>query len=423
MKTKLNSENIWVYADWDGMEIPVLMGVLKVAHSKGKELFSFEYAEKWLEDRSRFQIDPELQLYSGLQYPGDEKRNFGIFLDSCPDRWGRILMQRRESAIAKLEQRPKQQLFERDYLLGVYDQQRLGALRFKKEKDGEFLSNEKIMAAPPWAALRELEEISLRLEEEEAQDNPEYLNWLSMLIAPGSSLGGASPKASIIDPDEHLWIAKFPGKNDHFNVGAWEYVVYCLAINAGINMSESQARKFTTRHHTFLTKRFDRTATGTRLHFASALTLLGYSDGVNNTDGVSYLELAEFISENGANVDTDLHQLFRRIVFNICVSNTDDHLRNHGFILSNSGWNLSPAYDINPNPFGRGLTLNITETSNELDLDLVMEIFPFFRLKETEAKSIINEVKSSVINWKKIAREVGVLRGEVEEMKGVFEKI
>ena len=123
MKTKLNSENIQVYADWDGMEIPVLMGVLKVAHSKGKELFSFEYAEKWLEDRSRFQIDPELQLYSGLQYPGDEKRNFGIFLDSCPDRWGRILMQRREAAIAKLEQRPKQQLFERDYLLGVYDQQ------------------------------------------------------------------------------------------------------------------------------------------------------------------------------------------------------------------------------------------------------------------------------------------------------------
>lgn len=133
------------------------------------------------------------------------------------------------------------------------------------------------------------------------------------------------------------------------------------------------------------------------------------------------VKLAEFISENGANVDVDLHQLFRRIVFNICVSNTDDHLRNHGFILSNSGWNLSPAYDINPNPFGRGLTLNITETSNDLDLDLVMEIYPFFRLKEMEAKRIINEVKSSVINWKKIAREVGVLRGEVEEMRGVFE--
>ena len=217
MKTKLNSENIWVYADWDGMESPVLMGVLKVAHSKGRELFSFEYAEKWLEDRSKFQIDPELQLYSGLQYPGDEKQNFGIFLDSCPDRWGRILMQRREAALAKLEQRPKQQLFERDYLLGVYDQQRLGALRFKKEKDDEFLSNEKIMAAPPWAALRELEEISLRLEEEEAQDNPEYLNWLSMLIAPGSSLGGARPKASIIDPDEHLWIAKFQPEFDKIN--------------------------------------------------------------------------------------------------------------------------------------------------------------------------------------------------------------
>lgn len=421
MKTKQKSEHVWVYADWDGMAIPVLMGILKVNYSKGKELFSFEYDEKWLEDRSNFQIDPELQLYSGLQYPGKEKPNFGIFLDSCPDRWGRVLMQRRAAAIARLEQQPKQQLFELDYLLGVYDQQRLGALRFKKEKDGEFLSNEKIMAAPPWAALRELEEISLRLEEEEALDNPDYLNWLSMLIAPGSSLGGARPKASVIDPNEHLWIAKFPGKNDRFNVGAWEYVVYRLAIDAGINLSESQSRKFTTRHHTFLTKRFDRTATGTRLHFASAMTLLGYSDGVNSSDGVSYLELAAFISENGAHVESDLHQLFRRIVFNICVSNTDDHLRNHGFILSNNGWRLSPAYDINPNPMGRGLTLNITETSNLLAIDLVMEIYPYFRLKETEAKRIIQEVKGSIINWKKIAKQVGILNAEIDEMSGAFE--
>ncbi len=414
---------IYVYADWKEVGGPLPMGILSSELSRGKEIFSFEYDKSWLSSKFVQTLDSDLQLYSGSQYLNDEnKSNFGLFLDSSPDRWGRVLMQRREAAVARLQDRKRNTLFETDYLLGVYDGHRLGGLRFKLDPDGTFLSDDERQASPPWTSIRELEQISLRLEEEDAIDNPEYLQWLNMLVNPGSSLGGARPKASVLDPDNHLWIAKFPSKNDSGNIGAWEMVTYELAIAAGIHMEECQARKFSSDHHIFLTKRFDRTNDGQRIHFTSAMTQLGYTDGTDASAGASYLELVEFISKNGANVADDLEELWRRIVFNICVSNTDDHLRNHGFILTNEGWRLSPAYDINPVETGTGLKLNVSEDDNALELALAMEVHPFFRLDEPKAKAIIEEVTKAVAKWPEVANKYGISRAEQELKAPAFDQ-
>lgn len=409
-----NKKSIKIYAHWLDMKYPMLMGILHSDRLRGKELFSFEYDGTWLKYGPAQLLDPSLQLYSGLHYLNENKDNFGIFLDSSPDRWGRILMRRREAALARINEREEKKLFETDYLLGVFDEHRMGALRFKLDENGPFLNDNREMASPPWTSLRELEQISLRLEEDDVNEDPEYLKWLSMLIAPGASLGGARPKASIIDNDGRLWIAKFPSRNDQGDIGGWEMVTYELGIMSGITMAESKAQKFSSDYYTFLTKRFDRNAQGQRVHFASAMTMLGYADGQDHSDGASYLELVEFIQSNGANVDGDLEQLWRRIVFSICVSNTDDHLRNHGFLLTNRGWILSPAYDINPVETGTGLKLNISDEDNSLDLDLAMDVSEYFRLTEKRANEIIEEVLGAVRNWKKIAIKYGISRVEQE---------
>jgi serine/threonine-protein kinase HipA len=382
------------------------MGYLQSELLRGKEIFSFEYDSSWLESGHAQSLDPFLQLFGGKQYPGTgNQQNFGIFLDSSPDRWGRMLMKRREAAISRKEKRPPQNLFETDFLLGVFDKNRLGGLRFKLEPKGPFLSDNLEMASPPWASIRTLEEISLQLEQEDAIEHPDYLRWLNVLMAPGSSLGGARPKASVVDENDHLWIAKFPGKNDQSDIGGWEMVTYELALAAGVKMSQSKAQKFSTSHHTFLSKRFDRDTNGQRFHYASAMTLLGHNDGEAFGEGVSYLELVEFIISQGANVDEDLEQLWRRIIFNICVSNVDDHLRNHGFLLTPKGWILSPAFDINPVETGMGLKLNISENDNSLSIELGLEVAPFFRINNKKANEIINEVKKAVRNWEKVAQK------------------
>ncbi len=413
MAKQVNKHSISVYAHWQGMDEPFLMGVLNSDRLKGKEIFSFEYDKDWLQSGPSQLLDPNLQLYSGPHYLNEKQENFGMFLDSSPDRWGRILMRRREAAMARSEGRVEQKLFETDYLLGVYDGHRMGGLRFKLN-DGPFLNDNRKLASPPWTSLRELEQISLRLEEDDVIEDPEYLKWLNMLIAPGTSLGGARPKASVVDNDDSLWIAKFPSRNDQGDIGGWEIVAYELAIAAGINMAGSRAQKFSSDNYTFLTKRFDRTDIGERIHFASAMTMLGYKDGQDHTDGASYLELVEFIQNHGANVDQDLEELWRRIVFSICITNTDDHLRNHGFILTEGGWLLSPAYDINPVETGTGLKLNISDEDNSLNLDLAIEVCEFFRLSVDRANEIADEVKTAVRNWEKVATKYGISRGEQE---------
>ena len=415
-----NSKNILVYADWEDLESPRFIGTLFSSYSRGKEIFSFAYDQQWLQSSFAQKIDPELWLYPGIQYLRDEKSNFGVFLDSSPDRWGRVLMDRRESIVARMENRPYRNLNESDYLLGVFDEQRMGALRFKESETEKFLNDNRNFATPPWTSIRELEQASCQLENDLMDDDAEMLKWLHMLLAPGSSLGGARPKAGVKNVDGTLWIAKFPSKNDQYDVGAWEMTIHELARMAGLNVAQAMAKPFYGTHHTFLTKRFDRTATGQRLHFASAMTLLGYADGVSFQEGASYLELAEFIIREGANVNPDLEELFRRIIFFVCVSNTDDHLRNHGFLLTKTGWTLSPAYDMNPNPNGAGLKLNISTHDNSLDLGLTLEVAPFFRLTHEQASVIIQNMVNVVSKWKEIAAKYKISRNEQDRMSAAF---
>lgn len=326
-------------------------------------------------------------------------------------------MDRREAQRARAEKRTRRILLESDYLLGVFDGHRMGALRFKLDKEGAFLDDDQDLASPPWTKLRELEHASLQLEQDNAEDQKEYMKWLGMLIAPGGSLGGARPKASVVDEKGALWIAKFPSKRDETNVGAWEYVVHLLAKKAGIETAESQIKRFSGSYDTFLTKRFDRREEK-RIHFASAMTLLEKIDRAGD-DGSSYLELVEFLIRNGAQPDKDLEQLWRRIVFSICVSNVDDHLRNHGFILTKNGWALSPAYDMNASADGNGLKLNISDSDNAQDLALALEVAALFRLKNGAPEKIIKEVVGAVKQWRKVAEKF-VAAKEVSKMEHAF---
>ena len=416
--------SIEVIADWASLGGPTLMGRLTATPARGKEIFAFEYDAAWLASASCRQLDPALALYSGAQYPAKGRESFGVFLDSCPDRWGRVLMRRREAQLARAEGRAERHLLESDYLLGVHDGHRMGALRFRLE--GRFLDDNDELASPPWTSLGELEQASLALEREGVEDEPDYERWLRMLIAPGGSLGGARPKASVRDEHERLWIAKFPSRNDEEDIGAWEAVVHALAELAGIVVPTAALRRFGSSkrdahgHHTFLTRRFDRKDARERLHFASAMTLLERMDGQGADDGASYLELAELLIRLGSRTSADLQQLWRRVVFFICVSNTDDHLRNHGFMLEPTGWTLAPAYDMNPDPHGAGLKLNISENDNAQDIDLALSVAQVFRVKHARARDIVEEVASAVAQWRTVAKRHGLSRAAQARMRRAF---
>ena len=409
-------KTIFVYDDFS-MQNPTLMGILYVNSLKGGESYSFEYDREWLKKTSlKITLDPELMPYSGRQYPFG-KAIFGLFSDSSPDRWGRVLMNKRERILAGKEGRKPAKLYDSDYLLGVYDETRLGGIRFKTEPNGAFLSDDKETAAPPWASLRTLEEASRNFENE---DTALSEKWLNQLIRPGSSLGGARPKATVIDPNEQLWIAKFPSKNDENDSGAWEMITHDLAEICGLHVPEAKLEKFSNLGSTYLVKRFDRIL-NKRVHFASAMTLLGKTDGTSAADGTSYLDIAAFIKSYGAQPKRDLIELWKRIVFNMAVSNTDDHLRNHAFIFTENGWELSPLYDVNPIPYGDELSLNVDEEDNSINIDLAIEASVRFGISETDAttyaKNILSVVKE---NWEKRATALGLSRRLIEEMRPAF---
>lgn len=407
-----------VYADWQPMEAPLLIGQLAYSDSSRGGVFSFAYDKTFLTSTYRLQIDPILTLHSGELYNDEADKNFRAFLDSSPDRWGRILMQRRAAIEARKGIRATSRLNELDYLLGVHDSYRMGGIRFKRAGSNAFLDDNSEFTAPPMTSLRELEHAAMQIEKDDNIDSDEYYRWLKMLISPGSSLGGARPKACVTDEQGHLWIAKFPNLNDTHDVGAWEMVCYELALAAGVDMFPSEIRQFSSGHHTFLTKRFDREGEK-RLHFSSAMTQLQYYDG-EQSQGASYLEIAEFISNCGAQTEADLAQLWRRIVFNIAVSNTDDHLRNHGFLLTKNGWKLSPAYDLNPIVGKHGLHLNITDADNALDYQLAFDVKDFFRLSQTQATQIYDEVLIAVKQWQTVAKQLGISRAEQAMKKSAF---
>ncbi|MBL7712134.1 MAG: HipA domain-containing protein [Chitinophagaceae bacterium] len=411
-----NKFDIYVYAHWKGMSEPRLIGLLSAHFAKGKKAFSFEYDTAWIKSDQRQLLDPDIQFFSGPQFPGN-KENFGVFLDSMPDTWGRTLMKRRAVQQARALNEKAPALYDIDFLLGVYDESRMGALRFKTDPEGPFLDDSTEMPTPPWSSVRELQHAAECLEQEE--DNEAVKKWLTILMAPGSSLGGARPKANILDDEKAPWIAKFPSANDSIDKAAWEYLVYELAIQAGVIMSPCRIEKIAGKYHTFFTRRFDREK-GERIHFASAMTMTGNNEDTIRDRPASYLDIAEFISNYGVNIEENLHQLWRRIVFNIAVSNTDDHLRNHGFILSGEGWHLSPAYDINPSVDKDGLALNIDMDQNALDIELAKSVGDFFRLDEGQMNQIITEVSASVAAWEKIADQIGIPRSERELMRGAF---
>ena len=376
---------------------------------------SFAYDLAWLRSAHRFVLDPRLGLWEGEQHPPADVPAFGVFMDSAPDRWGRLLMERREAVVARREARPVRQLQEVDFLLGVNDETRTGALRFCTP-EGTFLANAP-MAAPPVTHLRELASIAWRIEEPGIELLPEYERWLAMLLAPGTSLGGARPKANFRPGDGSLWIAKFPAREDRYDVERWEYVLHCLAAAAGIDVPPATLEPLG-EYGTFCVQRFDRHA-GDRRMYASAMTLLERKDGDRDT---SYVELAEFLANHGAKgaVDADLAQLFRRVVFNVMAANRDDHLRNHGFLLTSTGWRLSPAFDVNPNPAKSEHALRLDEGSALPHLDLVLRTAPYYRLRTDDAVRIVNDVRVQVARWREVAAQVGVPAREIERMDNVI---
>ncbi|MCD8088646.1 MAG: type II toxin-antitoxin system HipA family toxin [Oscillospiraceae bacterium] len=408
---------IFVYENWR-YEEPTLLGTLRASFIRGQESFSFEYADEWLRsfDQS-YTLDPDLYLFRGRQYTPLDKRLFGLFADSCPDRWGRMLMKRKEASDARKEGRKPRRLTESDFLLGVYDASRMGALRFSLEEGAAFQSNEPAFAIPPWVSLRTLESASLAFEQDESGQEEK---WLRELLIPGSSLGGARPKASVLAADGSLWIAKFPSRHDEWNTGAWEKVAHDLAGMCGLNVPDARLETFSKSGGTFLVKRFDRSG-GRRIHFASAMTLLGRTDGASGEDGSSYLDLASFIRSSSADPESDLVELWKRIVFSMAVSNTDDHLRNHGFLLTKSGWRLSPMFDVNPVPEGNNLSLNVSELDSAIDLGLAVETAPYYGISEADARKMAEDICATVRdNWQLLAARNGLGRSAIEYMRPAF---
>lgn len=415
----IEQKKIYVYEHFSG-EAPQLLGTLFVDHVRGKESYSFEYETDWLK-KSKYAIslDPDLQMFAGRQYLLGDKDIFGIFADSSPDRWGRVLMTRRERIIADQEARKPRKLLNSDFLLGVYDETRMGAIRFKTDKDGPFLSDDDKTPTPPWTSLRTLEEAARQFENDESGLEQQ---WVKQLIKPGSSLGGARPKATVRDTEGNLWIAKFPSKHDEFNVGAWEKVVHDLAKMCGLNVPESRLTSFSKYGSTFLVKRFDRDG-DRRIHFASAMTMLGKQDGASAADGTGYLDIVSFIKSNGAQPKKDLVELWKRIVFSMAVSNTDDHLRNHGFILTKNGWCLSPMYDVNPIPEGYELSLCVNEDDPAISIALAIETASYFDISKKDAETMAKEIALTVRNnWEKTAEKYGFSRAAMQRMRPAFDE-
>lgn len=366
----------------------------------------FEYSEAWLRHPRAFEIDPEARLNGGPQYAAaGADQLFSVFQDSSPDRWGKLLMDRREAIEAREQGRRARNLRAWDYLVGVDDGARMGALRLADAETGAFVASHPL-AAPPTTALRELEAAAHKIERGRGA---EVDKWVRQLVAPGTTLGGARPKASFVDERGELWLAKFPSAEDRHDVGLWEFLAYELSAAAGIEMPEAKILALSSRGHTYAVKRFDR-AGAHRWMYASAQTLLG-----GHGEGASYLDLVQIIESQGARgrIAADLEQLFRRAVFNVLVGNRDDHLRNHGFLRETTGWRLSPAFDVNPNPDKDSHVLALDEHEPTPDTKLLLQNREFFRLGSDRAAQVLEEVRATVRSWETRARAAGIKRTEI----------
>ena len=400
------SDALEVWLDADLIDERCRVGTL--AHDRGTVRFAYDPA--WLQHPLSFALDPDLSLGEGVYYPKPEQGNFRIFDDSAPDRWGQMLMKRREALSAKDEGRAARTLYAWDFLVGVQDLTRQGALRFRRPGDDEFLADE-ALRGPPVATLRELETVAREITAKRIDDLDALRRWLAVLVASGASLGGARPKANFAEADASLWIAKFPARDDERDIGAWEWLTHGLAKQAGIDVPQAKLREFGGEFHTFCVRRFDRTA-GRRRFYASAMALLR-KDG---SEGTSYLELAEFLHHRGAkdHIASDLEQLFRRVAFNVAVGNRDDHLRNHGFILTTTGWRLAPAFDVNPNLDKAEHVLNLDETDNRPSLATVIETSEWYLPSKDRGTAIVAEIVAATRHWRYAATRAGISRADIE---------
>ncbi len=405
-------EKTYVYVDLGGTS--VLVGTLWSRARKGQESASFEYQKSWLENPKRFSLEPALMLGPGPYHTEEGKALFGALGDSAPDRWGRVLMRRAESRQAKLERRVPRTLREIDYLLLVDDEARQGALRFAKSEGGPFVREGGEARIPPLIDLPRLLAAAEHFEEDKETEEE-----IRLLLAPGSSLGGARPKASVRGTDGQLLIAKFPHKADETNAVLWEALALKLAAKAGINAAFWRVEQVS-KKPTLLLSRFDREGKR-RLPFLSAMSMLGAKDRETH----SYLELVDALRQHGAQVEKDLEQLWRRIVFYVLISNTDDHLRNLGFLYSgDAGWILAPAYDLNPVPVEvkpRVLTTNIDMDDGTASIELVLSVAEYFGLSSNRAKEVIAEVAKAAGTWRREASGLGIARTEIEKMSSAFD--
>lgn len=403
-----------VTVELDAAELggPVRLGRLRRVPSPSGAVVAFSYDEAWIARPHAFVIDPAHGLYPGDQYPRAGDGIAATFTDAAPDRWGRMLLERREAARAREEGRHRRRLGDWDFLLGVSDFSRMGALRFA-DADGRYLDDEP-PGVPPLAGLRELEAAARELEHPTRGGRSEEAARLALLLAPGSSLGGARPKATFTGEDGVLWIAKFPSRMDRHDVGACEIVLNDLAARGGIEVPERRLLALGDGHRTFAARRFDRAA-GSRRLYASAMTMASRRD----RDDAGYPDIALAIADHGApgHIRADLAQLFRRVAFNVLASHRDDHLRNHGFLRTSEGWRLAPAFDLNPVPGKPEHELSLDGAVRRGDLALLRETDPFYRLSEPEAAAIIDEVRAALTTWRDVAdaRGLGSMERDVLE--------
>ncbi|MGE5282035.1 MAG: type II toxin-antitoxin system HipA family toxin [Chloroflexota bacterium] len=388
------------------------VGTLARERSEAKSVFSFAYEAGWIETAAAFPLDPALPLFEGDQYASALP---GAFADAAPDRWGRTLLERREALRARRAEGPPRRFDDWDFLLAVDDRTRMGALRLARSDHRDYVAAD-ALPIPPVARLRELEHWARELEEGLSDEMSEEDRWVAMLVAPGSSLGGARPKASFADGDD-LWIAKFPSSEDRHDVGAWEYVLSGLAEGAGIEVPEAKLMPLGSTYRTYCAKRFDRMGAERRL-YASAMTLAGRRDN----EDASYLDIVRAIVERGDAdaIAIDLEQLFRRLVFNLLTGNRDDHLRNHGFLRTAGGWRLAPAFDVNPSMTRQEHSLAIDGTVRIPDLDLARDTARHYRLSAARAQQLIGEVSDAVGRWPELARQVGLPRDEIARVGIAF---
>ena len=406
-------KTLYVYADFDWLAEPMLVGELGYESLRGSDSYAFKFDNNWLRQFGSLFLSADINNYPGQRYTHPGRDIFGCFSDALPDRWGRLLLNRREQILAAEERRPIRRLSSFDYLIGIDDFSRMGGFRFKTIPDGDFINCDSHLRIPPLADLRSLVAASMEIEKSEEQNRLPEKKWIQQLVHPGSSLGGARPKAGVRDADGCLHVAKFPSRNDDYDVSLWEHLSHLLAKKAGVNAAETSVISTGGKYHSLLSKRFDRTADGRRIHFASAMTLLGLMDGSDAQTGNGYLDIVDFILQNCCDVENNLRQLYRRVAFNIAIGNTDDHFRNHGFLLTPKGWTLSPAYDLNPTT-NEYQSLLINSSTNKSDLNLLLGSSEEYMIGKDEASKIIQEVTNAIKGWRRMAASLGIAKREME---------